>query len=184
MTSYYAPSTRAFYDSNIPAPIPADAIEISAEQHQVLVVGVNAGGTIVIVDGDPVLTPYAAPAPTASDLAAYANRKQWEMATGGFSIAIDGTPRTFATDSTAQGLITGKSVRLGQPNPPASIDWQFADVGFVMISAADFIVAATAIADFVQATFDALKPVLAAIGAGTITTIAEIDAAAWPANHQ
>jgi hypothetical protein len=116
-------------------------------------------------------------------LIAYANGKQWAIATGGFTATVAGTPRNFATDTISQGLMEGKVARLGQANPPTSFDWQF-ETGFVTIAAADFLSAAIAVADFVQATFSTLKTVLAAIQAGTVTTTAGIDAASWPVNHQ
>lgn len=118
---------------------------------------------------------------TKGGLIAYANAKQWALATGGFTVTINETAFLFATDSLSQGLITGKAARFEQPNPPASVNWQFAG-GFATIQPSDFISAATRIADFVQATFDALDPVQAAIVAGTITTAAAIDAATWPSN--
>lgn len=123
--------------------------------------------------------PPQPPVVTPTDLANYANAKQWALATGGYTLTLSGQALTFGTDETSQGLITGKYVRLALPNPPATISWQFPS-GFVSVSQADFVKAATAIADFIQATFDALQVIEAAIAAGTITTAAEIDAAAWP----
>lgn len=124
-----------------------------------------------------VLTPYG----RFVDPLAYANAKQWALAVGGYTITISGTPIQFQTDPVSMGLITGKAARLAQPNPPASFDWQ-TPTGFVTIAAADFLAAATAIADFVQSTFTALAVVQAAIASGQITTIAGVDAAAWPSN--
>lgn len=121
----------------------------------------------------------AAAAP--ADLIAYANAKQWALATGGYAVTIGGQSLTFSTDGVSQSLINGLWSRLQAANPPASINWQFS-TGFVSIAAADFETAAIDIADFVQATFDALKSVLAAIAAGTITTNAQIDGYAWPHN--
>lgn len=123
--------------------------------------------------------------PTACErkaLMAYANTKQWALATGGYTITLSGTPRTFKTDSESQGLMTGKALRLTQPSPPTTVNWQFggASSDFAEIDAADFMTAATAVADFVQATFDTLRQVLADIAAGTITSTAQIEAAAWP----
>lgn len=114
-----------------------------------------------------------------TELAAYANELQWRLATGGHTVSVAGTPRRFATDLTSQALITGKAVRFEQASPPASVAWQF-ESGFVTISAADFLTAAVAIADWVQSTFDALPAVLAAIASGSITTTAQVDSASWP----
>lgn len=120
-------------------------------------------------------------APTKPQLLAYANAKQWALATGGYTITVNSAPLVFPSDVVSMGLITGKAARLAQPNPPASFDWQ-TPTGFVTIAAADFIAVATQIADFVQSTFNALAAVFAAIEAGTTTTTAEVDAAAWPSN--
>jgi hypothetical protein len=121
----------------------------------------------------------ANPTLTVADLRAYANAKQWALATGGYTVTIDGIPRTFPTDSDGRGLINGKVARLALPNPPASFRWQFG-TEFVTISANDIKAVGAAIADFVQATFDALDRIFPAIDAGTITTTAEIDAWTWP----
>lgn len=135
----------------------------------------NAGGT---------WSPISPAAALQADLLAYANMRQWALATGGFTVTLAGAQHTFATDPTSLSLMDGKVSRFGHANPPASVKWQFAGVGFVTISAADFITASIAVADFVQATFDALEPIEAAILAGTIVDRASVDAAAWPANHQ
>lgn len=120
--------------------------------------------------------------PVKSVLRAYANARQWGLALSGFTVTIDGAPRTFATDTSSQSLISGKMLRLSQPSPPDTVDWQFGDT-FVTITKEDFTDAAVKIADFVQATFDRLKHVLDGINRETITTREQIDAAAWPAAH-
>lgn len=120
------------------------------------------------------------PVPTGAQLIAYANVKQWSLATEGYTTTISGTTITFPTDVVSMGLITGKAARLAQPNPPASFAWQTPN-GFVTIAATDFITAATQIADFVQSTFDALQSAFAGILDGTITTTAQVDALSWPA---
>lgn len=121
-----------------------------------------------------VLTPYG----IFADLVAYANAKQWELATSGYTTTIGGKSLTFATDINSQALLGGKVARLGQANPPTSVNWQF-ETGFVTLAAADFVAAAIKIADFVQATFDALKTIEAEIAASppTIKAPADVDAA-------
>lgn len=58
----YSPSTQAFYDTNLHPSRPADAVEISAEQHTVLLAGQSQGQVIMPgKDGKPVL---AEPAPS------------------------------------------------------------------------------------------------------------------------
>lgn len=157
----------------------ADYLAVCVEVPDTAQIGwVLYNGTYV----DPATIP-----PTQAQLLAYANAKQWGLATGGFKTSIGGTALTFPTDATSQALITGKALRLQQPNAPASVQWQFGADNFETIAAADFITAAAKIADFVQATFDALPAILAAIQAGTIATYPEVDnppapLAGWPAN--
>ncbi len=127
------------------------------------------------------LPPTGLTPPTQAQLIAYANSTQWGLATGGFTVTIASTACTFKTDDVSTGLITGKAVRLSQLSPPATINWQFVS-GYVLITATEFIAAATQIADFVQATFDSLESVLASIASGAITTTAQVDSAAWPSN--
>ena len=121
------------------------------------------------------------PAPTKAQLTAYANAKQWALATGGHSVTVNGASHVFATDPVSLTMMGGKVARLAQPSPPASFNWQTPDGAWLTIAAGDFPAVATACADFVQATFDALKTVEAQIAAATITTTAQIDAFAWPA---
>lgn len=132
-------------------------------------------------DGTSFSAPSLPPPINKAQLNDYANAKQWNLATGGYTVTIDGAGITFPTDVVSMGLITGKAARLAQPNPPASFIWQ-TPTGFVTIAAADFISVATQIADFVQATFDDLEPVEASIASGSITTTAAVDSAAWPSN--
>ncbi|MFZ5715746.1 MAG: hypothetical protein ACOY3N_23210 [Bradyrhizobium sp.] len=119
---------------------------------------------------------------TQKGLIAYANRRQWALAVGGYRATIGGVQVDFATDPTSLGLISGKVSRLQQPNAPESLNWQTGPASFVTIAAADFIAVASNIADFVQSTFDALNAVLIKIAAGQITTAAQVDAALVVAN--
>ena len=58
----YSPSTQAFYDTNLHPSYPVDAVEISPEQHTVLLAGQSQGQVIMPgKDGKPVL---AEPAPS------------------------------------------------------------------------------------------------------------------------
>lgn len=139
-----------------------------------LVAGADAyaiGGSIV----GGTYTPPPAPPPPPVDLVAYANARQWATATGGRVLMIAGAPVPFSTSDTSMGLITGKAARFQQANPPASVQWQTGETSFVTIAAADFMTAATQIADFVQSTFDALPGIFADIASGKITTPAQID---------
>jgi hypothetical protein len=115
------------------------------------------------------------PAPTQAELIAYANAAQWMKAVGGRALTVAGQSITFSTSDTSLSLMNGVVSRLQRPSPPASVQWQTGATTFVTIAASDFITAATSIADFVQATFDALPAIFADIASGAVTTTAQID---------
>jgi hypothetical protein len=123
--------------------------------------------------------PPVIPVLTKEQLIDHANRAQWGLATSGHNVTVGGASYLFPTDTDSLSLMTSKVVRLQMTGAPTSVDWQLPS-GYVTFSASDFIVAAISIADWVQSTFEALRPVLAAISKGTITTQAQIDAASWP----
>lgn len=159
----------------------ARAASVPASDSQYLAFLARGGGATPIASLAELAEVLAAQYP-AGMLTTYANAKQWGLAIGGYTITLSGVVCTFQSYPESMTLITGKAVRLGQPNPPATIEWQFA-TGSVTLSAADFMLAANAMADFVQATFDTLlTEVLPGLAVGTITTRAQIDAAAWPSN--
>lgn len=127
--------------------------------------------------GSPAEELYAEePAPTEDVLVAYANFKQWQVATGGRLLTLSGQQVPFATSETSLSMMNCKVARLQQPGAPAEVQWQTGATTFAIISAADFISAATQCVDFVQATFDALPAIFADVNAGVITTLAQIDA--------
>ena len=125
-------------------------------------------------------TSFAQPTPTtytAAQLIAYANIRQWAKATAGHTVTIEGVPITFQTTPDSMNFLSGKVQRLLQPDPPAAVNWQIGTSAFKQIAAADFITAATQIADFIQSTFDLLDGLFGQIASGTVTTTAQIDAA-------
>lgn len=70
---FYSANTGGFYDTAIHGNnIPADAVEITADEHQALIEGQSSGKVIVADDaGRPVLADT--PAPTAAELLAAKN---------------------------------------------------------------------------------------------------------------
>ena len=140
----------------------------------------NYDPSITQVQKDQIQGVYSKHNPKKSNLVNYANTYQWNLATGGFTIAIDNVPRKFATDAESQSLIDSTAHRLEQPDAAATVDWQFETHVVVTIQAADFLNASVKIVDFVHATFSTLQDVLAGIDAGTITTEGDIDKAPWP----
>ena len=60
MTIFYSKANQAFYDNQIHTTLPEDAVEISQEQHAVLLAGQSQGQVIMPdKDGKPVLAPLA-----------------------------------------------------------------------------------------------------------------------------
>ena len=121
------------------------------------------------------------PTRTKDELVEFANRFQWNLACGGHNVTINGNTYLFSTDAISIAMMSAKSARLLRDGAPATVEWQL-DTGFVTLTAADLVATGTQIDDWRQTTFDALKPVLDAINAGTITSVAQIKAASWPAS--
>lgn len=119
----------------------------------------------------------------ADDLIAYAHALQWAKAEAGITVTFQGGPTVrFPTDGTGRGLLNGAVTRAQQANPPSGFRWQTGATSCVTLTPAQVVTAGVAAADYVQATFDTLDDVIADILSGTITSTAQIDAAAWPAN--
>ncbi|TIX88634.1 DUF4376 domain-containing protein [Rhizobium sp. P44RR-XXIV] len=114
------------------------------------------------------------PEPVPVDLYAYAATKRYAIETGG--IVIDGM--RVMTDRASQSLITG-AYNYVQANSDVLVKFKTA-AGFVELTAAQMTAIANMVGAHVQASFAAEGEVNKQIIAGTITTIAEIDAYAWP----
>ncbi len=107
-----------------------------------------------------------------ADLAAYAASARYAKETGG--IIVNWVK--LATDRESQALITG-AWATAQINPQVTIQWKGSDGTFTALNAASITAVASAVTAHVQACFAAEAQVDAAITAGTITTMAEVDAA-------
>lgn len=119
--------------------------------------------------GGGVIAPYA---PPPVDLLAYAAEARWQKEVGG--IVLGGIP--VATDDRSKALVIGARLA-ADADPGWSTMWVGADGAVYPIDAA----AAVAISDAVQAhvndCFTRYAMVKAGIAAGSITSVAEIDAA-------
>ena len=67
MTIFYSGITGGFYDSNVHNTVPEDAVEVTSEERQVLLIGTSKGQIIRMSDGKPVLQDL--PPPTRDELA-------------------------------------------------------------------------------------------------------------------
>lgn len=125
-------------------------------------------------DGEAFVEPPVDPDHLKSELLAYAAEKRWKAETAG--IAFGGVP--VATDDRSKMLIIGARAK-ADADAGFSTRWKTSG-GFVDLDAATMISISDAVFAHVDACFAAEDVIAAGIEAGTITTTAEIDAAAWP----
>lgn len=138
-------------------------------------------------DGDGALTGYAVSPPVdlagypaalaaarGRRLAAYAADKRWRVETGGIVVGDVAVP----TDDRAKVLLMGAASMMADADTAPYVSGAVS----VTLTGAQFKALYAALTAHVQAAFATQTAVLAGIAAGTITTTAEIDAAAWPSN--
>jgi len=150
---FYSANTKGFYDSAIHGNnIPADAVEITVEEHAALIDGQSKGRPIKTdLSGRPFNAeppPRTAVQARAEKLAALAARR-YAVETGG--ITVGGI--NVATDRESQAMLTGAWVRM-QKAPDLWVDWK-GDDGWSRIDKATVDVLAAAVGDHVQACFTA-----------------------------
>ena len=114
--------------------------------------------------------------PIAPDLAAYAADKRWRVEEGG--TIWNGWP--VATDRTSQQKVLAEFVAVGGGLRAENSTWKFADGFFRAVSNAAFPALAMAVRAHVEAAFATEATICAGIDGATITTVEQIDAAAWP----
>lgn len=121
----------------------------------------------------------AAPGPSPSDLGAYANAK---------GAALQATTRSYTSGSTTIVSDTVSATladwlalqQWASLNPDATTNWVANDGSVTSLPASAIAPIATAVGIYSQSVWQALATVLTQIAAGTITTTAQIDSAAWP----
>jgi hypothetical protein len=126
-----------------------------------------------LADADAEVIAFLDPPPSLMD---YASQKRWQVETGG--VTVNGT--LIRTDAKSQNRISGAALLAINDPDLASIDWEATPGEWVTVDKADMIAIGIAVGRHVQACFSTLRDVQAALAAGTITTTAEVDAAAWP----
>jgi hypothetical protein len=110
---------------------------------------------------------------TKAQLKAYAGNVRYNKEVGGTTVSGVAYP----TDRETQSKMTA-AVVLSQVNPSATFKWKLPDGSFTAsLNAAGMLAVASAVGAFVQTCFETEASVVAAIDAGTITTISGIDAA-------
>lgn len=113
------------------------------------------------------------------DLTAYAAAKRYSVETGGYTF----DSHVIATDRDSQGKITSVAVAANTVGPSFSTEWKCLDGTFFTLNHDEAILMATAVMTFVSGCFTTEASVVGAIAAGTITTMAAVDAAAWPTSN-
>lgn len=137
----------------------------------------------VTVDGGTTFSAPVVEPPSPAQLATYAEARQAALMVGGFAydVAPGGEAAEIVradTDVSGRLNLAGL-VTLAQLNPSLTSVWVQAGGGLTL-TAAEITALGVAVGTFVVQTYQALAVVLAAIAAGTITTTAQVDAAAWP----
>lgn len=114
-------------------------------------------------------------AATKAELYAYVASKRYDVEIGG--IMFNGMP--VWTDRATQSMLQRVSYMLDKGMLSAPLDIKTPE-GFVSMTEAHVNAIGTAVGLHVQAAFIVEVQVAAAIDAGTITTVEQIDAAPWP----
>lgn len=123
------------------------------------------------------IPPYVA----AVDLPAYAARKRRAVRDAGCVVTVAGTPIPVWADADSCGAITSLVVA-AQLNPSITTGWKGRNGAFYPLDAAKIQALALGMLAFVDACFAKEAELLAGIVGATITSTAQIDAAAWPSN--
>jgi hypothetical protein len=108
----------------------------------------------------------------AGSLQTYAAAKRYAKEVGGTTISGVAYP----TDRATQAKLTSAAL-MAQINSTVTFNWKTADGSFVSLNAQGLLAVATAIGTFVQGCFSVESTVLGGINGGTITTLAQVDAA-------
>jgi hypothetical protein len=141
-------------------------------------------------DGTSFSPPPPPPPPGVADLLAYASAKQnlilsqvWTFNVGTPQSPVNITTKLDASGALAMLKVFGW-VQLNSSNSAATLSYSNVDLSGVTLSLAQASSLASQAAAIDMASYAALNAVAAATSANppTITTFAQIDAAAWPAN--
>lgn len=111
----------------------------------------------------------------------YAAIKRRAVRDAGCIVTVAGTPIPVWADADSCGAITSLVVA-SQLNPSITTGWKGRDGAFYPLDAAKIQELALGMLAFVDACFAKEAELLAGIVGATITSTAQIDAAAWPSN--
>ncbi|WEJ72834.1 DUF4376 domain-containing protein [Pseudomonas sp. PSE14] len=159
---YYSKATGGFYSGDIHgAAIPSDAVEITVEERNALLVGQSSGLRIEADEhGRPTLrSPLVDTSPEryARDIAV----RRYQAETAGLKVG----GLAISTDRESQGLVTGAAVA-SMLSPDYVCQWK-TEAGFVDLDAKQILSIASAIRAHVQVCFDREAELLAHLENGT-----------------
>jgi Domain of unknown function (DUF4376) len=132
----------------------------------------NAQGAWAVVDANAALL---------IDLRKHLADKRWRVQTGGIIVTLGGNSLTVRTDDRTRAEVAQAREDAGY-GAGWSTDWKLANGAFITLDAVAISAIAVAISAHVRACFSIERTLDAQIAAGSITTTAQIDAAAWPSN--
>jgi hypothetical protein len=122
---------------------------------------------------------FVQPTPTTytkGQLAAYAADARYRHASGGVAVTSLGGAVPFLTDPVSRNTIDSAH-NYAVANPGHVTDWKLSDGSFIKLSEAQLATLLQDVAGFVQSCFTCESSTVTSINAGTITTLAQIDAA-------
>jgi hypothetical protein len=143
-------------------------IEISEQEYQQALAGMQTGEHVQIINGGLFVGPLPEPEPEPEpegppDWPAVIAGRRWEVEVGGIVVA----GLTIATDDRSKLLINGAAVE-AMLDPDYQMQWKTPD-GFVELSGSQVLAIARAVRAHVQACFDREAELLAELEAGTFT---------------
>jgi hypothetical protein len=116
------------------------------------------------------LTPYIK-----QSLSLYNTASRYRLASGGVIVqSLSAIP--FLTDPTTRNTVNS-AYQYGQSNPGHITNWKMSDGTFIQLSVAQMTTLNNTMTTFVQTCFTKESTNLASINAGSMTTLAQIDAA-------
>ena len=110
--------------------------------------------------------------PPPVDLLRYAAEKRWQKETGG--ISLGGIP--IATDDRSKLMMMGARIKASE-SPEFTTPWVGADGLIYPVDAATIVAISDAVLAHVAACFNIFETLKAGVDAGTVTTVAQVDAA-------
>ena len=149
-----------------------------------IVVASETAGIGFSYDGSTFSAPVSASSSKQELLAYLAKRQDMAMA-GVFSFDVPGGPTLDTRSDPASAAYLGMLAAwvISNVNSPAATrNFYNLDGSALSVTQAQFSVFLNAFGEWMQSIFDAAGAIAAAIKNGSITTVAQIDSAAWPVN--